>query len=51
MQHNESAERVQYYDEKWDTREGEVLETNGYLLLIRDAETGQEVWKCHFEIA
>jgi len=47
----ESPERVSYYDEKWNTRDGEIVERNGYLILVRDSETGQELWKCNFEIA
>jgi hypothetical protein len=47
----ESPERVSYYDEKWNTRDGEIVERNGYLILVRDSETGHELWKCNFEIA
>lgn len=51
MNNNQESERVSYCDENWNTRDGDIVERNGYLILVRDAETGQEVWKCNFEIA
>lgn len=41
--------KVRYTDDAFEEREGEVIERNGNLTLIRDAETGEEDWRAPFE--
>lgn len=45
---NENA--VQYFDDDYEPHDAVVVERNGNLRLLRDEETGEEVYRCPWEI-
>ena len=42
--------RCIYFDDRFERREGEIVERNGNLTLVRDAETGKEDWLAPHDI-
>lgn len=49
MKEKESKE-ARYYDEQFQDHDCEILERNGNLYYVRDSETGEESWRCGFEL-
>jgi hypothetical protein len=47
---NKPRKEVRYQDDDYEMRDGEVIERNGNLTLVRDRETGEESYRSPFEV-